>query len=393
MTPVAILVAALAAGGGWVIATWSAARTRRYAERRLRDADATLRGLIDASASAIYLKDRENRFLMVNRRHMEIWPKRGDFRPGMPVAEIFPPDVARQFAETDNTVLQSGQEQTFEENIEFADGVHTYVSNKFPVRDATGAIVAIGGISTDVTELKRAREDVARTERVLRRLIDVQEHEKQRLCHEFHDGLIQYAVGSKMLLESLDRSALPADCLATIDAVVQHLVRGLEDGRRVIRGIRPAALDDLGLAAALDELCQQERAGGPTIEGCIDPAADGIPDGLQTTVYRVVQESLGNACRHSGADQVHVAVRVDGGAVEVVVADTGRGFDPRVDDRTGFGLVGMGERVRLAGGQLTVETAPGGGTRVKARLPVDEDSQADAITADSAPEPQSVDLR
>lgn len=379
MTPFAALIAIVAALCGWWAALAWAGRGRRDVERRLHDANAHLHEVIDHSSSVIYLKDQNRRYLLVNRRHLEVFPQMQNFRPGMTPSDFFSEDTARSFCESDDAVWRSGREHTFEESIPHDDGLHTYVSSKFPVRDAAGRIIAVGGISTDVTDLRRARENLARTDRILRRLIELQEHEKQMLCHEFHDGLIQYAVGSKMLLESLDRSGLPADCVATINAVVEQLARGLEDGRRVIRGIRPAALDDLGIAAAIHDLCHQERPGGPVIDACIDPAAEAIPDGLQTTVYRVVQESLGNACRHSLADRVQVAVRLDGDAVEVVVADNGCGFDLCVHDRTGFGLLGMGERVRLAGGEFTVDTSPGAGTRVRARLPVNQESPADAI--------------
>ena len=379
MTTFAALAAACAALGGWWAALAWTGRGRRDVERRLHNVNAHLHELVDHSSSAIYLKDRQRRYLLVNRRHLELWPEMRHFQPGMKPTDFFSEEIARSFSESDDAVWRSGREHTFEEAIPHADGVRIYVSSKFPVRDSAGEIIAVGGISTDVTELRRAREHLARTERILRRLIEVQEHEKQWLCHEFHDGLIQYVVGSKMLLESLDRSDLPADCVATIEDVVEQLARGLEDGRRVIRGIRPAALDDLGLAAAIDDLCQQERPGGPAIDACIAPAADAIPDSLQTTVYRVVQESLGNACRHSGADTVQVAVRVDGDAVEVIVADNGRGFDRRMDGHTGFGLLGMGERVRLAGGEFTIDTAPGTGTRVRASFPLNQESPADAI--------------
>ena len=357
-------------------------RDRGDAGHRLIDADAHLRALIDHSSSAIYLKDAEHRFLMVNRRHMDLWPEKRDFRPGMTAYDIFPAEVADWFCESDDTVWRSGAEFTFEEKVPLADGVHTYVSSEFPVRDAQGRIIAVGGISTDVTELRRAHESIAHKEDVLRRLIDVQEAEKHQLCNEFHEGLIQYVVGSKMILESLDRGRLPADYVARLESVIEHLARGLEDGRRVIRGIRPAALDDLGLAAALEELCRHERPVGPAIDLDVDHAVDLAPAGLQTTAYRVVQEAISNAIRHSGADRVVVSVRRRDTLLDLVVSDDGHGFRPRADGHPGFGLIGMEERVRLAGGDFAVETAPGAGTRITVRLPLEgvvDASDADAL--------------
>jgi len=365
-----ILPAAVAAVVAWFASRWWTGRAQRDAERRLGDSDARLQALVDNSSAAIFLKDRQRRYLLVNRRHLEFWPEIRGFRPGMTPSDFFPEDIAMSSGESDDAVWTSGRPYTFERTWRRGSDVRTYMTSKFPVRDATGVMIAIGGITTDISELKQAQESVARKQKLLGRLIDVQETEKMRLCHEFHDGLIQYVVGSKMLLESLDRSLLTPDCVTTIDAVIDNLSRGLEDGRRVIRGIRPAALDDLGLAAALEELCAQTHPGGPGITAEIDPFVDGIPHGLQTTVYRVVQESLGNACRHSGADSVAVTVRLASEAVEIVVADMGHGFDPGASNRAGFGLIGMTERVQLAGGELGVESAPGQGTRVTARLPL-----------------------
>jgi PAS domain S-box-containing protein len=370
MTPVTVfLIAVPAMIAGAVTALLATSRRRRQTERQQRAADAHLKAVIDHSSAAIYLKDRNHRFLMVNRRHMDLWPNKREFSPGMSAFDIFPAQIAQWFTESDAPVLQEGREYTFEEDLRFAGGVRTYVSSKFPVRDEVGNIIAIGGVSTDITDLKHAQADIARKEQLLRRLIDVQESEKQQLCHEFHDGLIQYAYGSKMLLESLDLALLPEKAATTINAVIEYLARGIEDGRRTIRGIRPAALDDLGLVSALVELCEQVQQNGLEVDAEIFPTLDSVPKDLQTTVYRIVQESLSNAVRHSGADQVRVRVRRDSTAVEIMISDTGQGFEPEACSPTGFGLVGMGERVRLAGGEFSIWSEPGQGARVTARLP------------------------
>lgn len=370
MPLVTVLAAACAAAVAWVAACRCQRGRRRETERRLNEADAHLRALVDHSSSAIYVKDRQRRYLVANRRHIELWPGMGNFRPGMTPSDFFPADVAGSFAESDDRVFDSGRKYTFEEDIPHVEGMRTYLSSKFPVYDTDGRIIAVGGISTDITDLKLARASIARKELVLRRLIEVQEAEKQRLCHEFHDGLIQYVVGSKMLLDSLDRSRLPPECSATLDAVIENLSRGLDDGRRVIRGIRPAALDDLGLAAALEDLCGQSWPAGPTIDAEIDPGIDDVSAALQTTVYRVVQESLSNVRRHSEAGRVTLTARKGADGIEVAITDTGRGFDMSTEGRVGFGLIGMEERVRLAGGDFRIEAAPGRGTHVAIRLPL-----------------------
>jgi PAS domain S-box-containing protein len=342
------------------------------AQKKLRDQESLLQSLVDHSSAVIYLKDLEGRYLLVNKRHMDLWPSMKDFRPGTTPYEWFPPETARAFLETDAQVARSGRELTFTETVEHDGETHSYVSVKFPVTDEKGQAIAVGGISTDVTELQQARLTIAEREQVLRRLIDVQEKEKQQLCHEFHDGIIQYSIGAIMLLDSLahDDRTLSDEARGTITSATDCLRRGVEDGRRSIRGIRPAALDDLGLASAIEELLDQMREAGVAVTAHLDPDIDGIASNLQTTAYRVVQEALTNVRKHSGSETVEVTLERTPDALEVSVVDKGCGFDVKAVGRTGFGLVGMSERVRLVGGECRIESTPGKGTTVAIRLPL-----------------------
>jgi len=343
---------------------------RRLAQQTAREKESLLRTLVDHSSAAIYLKDTGGRYLLVNRRHVELWPAMKDFRVGTTPYEWFPEETARSFIASDTEVWRSGETKTFEEVIGTTDGPRTYLSVKFPVYDDNDQVVAVGGISADITELEQAREALAEREKLLRSLIDVQENEKQFLCHEFHDGLIQYAVGSKMLLESLREGDLPEACGTAIDSVIDCLSKGIDDGRRVIRGIRPAALDDLGLRAALDDLASDLREGGIEVALAVDPGVDEIPASLQTTVYRVAQETLNNARKHSGSPRVTLAVRLTPGRVELVTEDFGEGFSAATAPNDGFGLIGIRERVQLAGGTCRVDSKAGEGTRVAVTLPL-----------------------
>jgi len=345
---------------------------RRAYRRRLHDQLSLLQSLVDHSSAVIYLKDLQSRYLLVNKRHMDLWPKMRDFRPGTTPYDWFPAETAKAFIESDAQVARTGREFTFTENIVHDGEPRTYVSVKFPVTDEKGVVIAVGGVSTDVTELEQTRSQLAQKEQVLRRLIEVQEQEKQLLCHEFHDGLIQYAVGAIMLLETMaeDDRTLSPQARDTVTSAVACLRRGVEDGRRVIRGIRPAALDDLGLKAAIEDLCAQMREAGFTVTAHLAADIDTIPPALQTTAYRIVQESLSNARKYSGSSNVEVGVRRTADTVELHVADHGCGFDPQAAGRQGFGLVGMNERVRLAGGECRIESAPGTGARIDVRLPL-----------------------
>jgi PAS domain S-box-containing protein len=228
------------------------------------------------------------------------------------------------------------------------------------------------GVCIDVTERTLAYRALEQKEEMLRRLIEVQENEKFLLCHEFHDGLIQWAFGARMLLEGCRHKASPgwtAEESQIVDTVIDCLGRGIEDGRRVIRGIRPGVLDDLGLEAALHDLADQLAAVGVSVDVRVDPAVEALSGRTQTTLYRVVQEALSNIRRHSGADRCTVELVRTAAELVLSIRDGGAGFDPAA--RTpGFGLMGMVERMRLAGGSCRIDSAPAAGTTVTARLPL-----------------------
>jgi PAS domain S-box-containing protein len=252
-----------------------------------------------------------------------------------------------------------------------------------PVRDELHVIDHYVGTLIDMTNLRAVSTQLEHKERVLSRLLEVQEQERQSLCHEFHDGLIQYAIASKMLLEGLQQR-LPPHFATVLDAVVTCLRDGIEDGRRVIRGIRSSVLDDLGLAAAIDDLIEHGLGDAVTVVRKVDDEIDALPSSTQTTIYRVIQESLHNVRKHSGSPRAVVDLRIVAGLVELSVQDFGCGFDVDAGRRQGCGLLGMSERVRLAGGQCRVESRPGEGTRVAVTMPAEFATVG--LPGDGAPE-------
>jgi len=377
--PLAVALFSLSTGGFFIWLFDQLQRSRRdlesqaelaiSAEARLRKRDTYLREFFDHTAAVVYLKDLDGRLLLANNRGAAL---------GEPVDETggsssglsSPPESLEILSASDSRVIATGLSQTLEETAETPDGRHAYVTVKFPILDDQQKIIAVGGVSTDVTELYNARANLERKEHVLRNLIEIQEQEKQLLCGEFHDGLIQYAVGAKMMLESLQREVLPAACGEMIDTVISCLARGIDDGRRVIRGIRPAELDDLGLDAAIQTLIGDLEGAGIDVEATIGPMPDNTPPAFQVTVYRIVQEAFSNIRRHSGSSRAKFELRRDGNAVEMRLEDFGNGGDAKPDDRQGFGITGMQERARLVGGECRVEFRPGHGTIVTARLPL-----------------------
>ena len=205
----------------------------------------------------------------------------------------------------------------------------------------------------------------------LRHSLDAAEAERRRWARELHDETLQALGALRALLSSALALAGDGEPSELLRQAVGQVEREIENLRAIITELRPAALDELGLIPAIESLVERTSAvAGLTIDA--DVALGGVapmlgPD-LETTVYRLVQEALTNVAKHAHAERARVTVGCDGGRLQVEVADDGGGFDPDATT-SGFGLVGMRERVQLGGGRLTV--SPGAdGTTVRAVFPI-----------------------
>jgi two-component system sensor histidine kinase UhpB len=197
-----------------------------------------------------------------------------------------------------------------------------------------------------------------------------QEEERARVARDLHDEVNQSLTGLLLRLEAARADAPPSlePELAETKALANKAMFEL---LQLARQLRPTALDDLGLAAAIAG--QVERLGAGEIATSFEPEgtfAD-LGDDAQLVVYRVAQEALNNAARHSGAGRVEVRLRRrDDGGVVLTVADDGRGFAFDAAQR-GLGIAGMRERALLVGAELTIESRPGAGTTVRLLVPAD----------------------
>jgi PAS domain S-box-containing protein len=207
----------------------------------------------------------------------------------------------------------------------------------------------------------------------LQNTIDSAEQERSRWARELHDETLQALAVLRMRLSSALREDSVESLEETSRAAVKQIDGEIEKLRRLITELRPAALDTTGLEAALQALAEQhEQAADLRVNCHFDLAREGEarPTALlETAVYRLVQEALNNAAKHSMARQIDLAVRAARGSIEIDVRDDGVGFEPNLVQE-GFGLVGMRERAALLGGALEVESTRGAGTEIRAEIPL-----------------------
>ncbi|WP_148572371.1 sensor histidine kinase [Nocardioides caldifontis] len=226
---------------------------------------------------------------------------------------------------------------------------------------ATGLLWALTG------RLRRSGEE---RERLLQAAVDASDAERVRIARDLHDGVVQDLAGATFAVSALARSTeLPDQARATLAGASQSLRAGMRGLRSLMVEIYPPDLDADGLAAALDDLLAPAAAQGVTASARVADVG-GASDHSIALVWRVAQEAVRNALRHSGASNLDVDVARDDGRLVLTVTDDGRGFDPTEDREPGhFGLRGMGGLIDEAGGRLDVRSAPGAGTTI--RLEVD----------------------
>jgi two-component system sensor histidine kinase UhpB len=194
-----------------------------------------------------------------------------------------------------------------------------------------------------------------------RRALAAQEDERLRIARELHDEVGQALTA---VLLQLEQAKAGTDTLARIDEARAAPRATLEEVRGIARNLRPEALDDLGLTAAIRQLCNETERTGILVTREIDADVQ-LNRELEVVVYRIAQEAITNALRHAEAERLAVTLHHNGDLTELVITDDGRGQESA---REGSGLRGMRERAVLAGAFLSITTLPEGGTRVRLRI-------------------------
>jgi signal transduction histidine kinase len=212
-------------------------------------------------------------------------------------------------------------------------------------------------------------------QRLSERLLDIQEEERRRLSRGLHDEIGQTLTALRIeISHALSRAATP-EVRERLERARGLAERSVQTVRDISLLLRPSLLDDLGLAPALQwQLEDFSRRSGIACEFKEEGVEDALPDAVKTCVFRVVQEALNNCEKHAAASHLSVSVRQGAGRLTVEVQDDGRGFEVEhtsaTQQRGGIGLLGMRERATRLGGQITLDSKPGRGTRVAVQIPL-----------------------
>ena len=231
----------------------------------------------------------------------------------------------------------------------------------------------VGELFANVLERQKTDQELSREKEFLRELLDLQERERKLVAYEIHDGLAQKLAGALLRFQAVaPLSEQNQEQLQdTFDAGIDLLTQSVGEARSLISGLRPPILDESGVIAAIDYLvCEQQQLPGPKIVFKHKLNCERLAPPLETALFRIVQEALANACRHSQSDKVQVDLKEEKQQIWLSVEDWGIGFDPKKVPHERYGLRGIRERVHLLGGQATVHSTPNQGTRISVRLPL-----------------------
>ena len=236
---------------------------------------------------------------------------------------------------------------------------------------ATAIIIVIFGIAINVHESRLAD---ARLRHLAHKSVQFQVSQRRRFARELHDGINQLMVSVKFRIELGINKIKKNDETAVDDLTkgIDVLNQAIQEVRRISHDLRPSLLDDMGLTSALKGLLDEyESRTGIIIETDLDFPQTRLPDDIEITLYRLIQEALSNVEKHSGADEVRLKTWVEGKYIWVLLKDNGDGFDVKETvQKEGIGLRNMHDRIELLSGEFVLTSEVGHGTQLRVKLPL-----------------------
>jgi PAS domain S-box-containing protein len=335
--------------------------------------------IIESMADMLIVVNSEAKIEMVNRATLDLLGYEKKELIGKQVDVIF--DGAGTDHKFLDEIIRTKSLRNLETELVGKGTQRISVSLSGSLISDSGGIVCL---AQDNTERKRAEELLRESARELRllssRILEAQEGERKRVARELHDGIGQALTGIKFALENGVRrlkETATASSFKVLDDIIPLIQATVDETRRIAMGLRPSTLDDIGISETIYWFCGQFESIYKNIRilKLIEVEEDQIPETLKTVIFRVLQESLNNVAKHSGADRVQLSLQQQDNTVKLIVEDNGSGFDskncaPQTAAGQGFGLAGMRERIELSGGVFTLETAPQQATRICAVWPI-----------------------
>lgn len=359
------------------------AEEHRRTEARLRYSEEKYSTLVENLPAGVFIF-RENRIVFANRAFEQLTGYTAEEISGLEPWPLLHPEDRTRVRKIAEARLAGGEAPAdYEVRVLTKAGKPRWLNLRVALLWFRGAPSSLCS-AVDITERRRAEEELALSREELRRLsaqlLETQEAERLRVSRDLHDSIGQALSAATFLLDNAIRRASSEGGMVPVrllEPLVERLQESIEEVRRISMALRPSILDDLGLVATVGWFCREFAAALPGVHVVqqVTAVEAEIPGPLKTAIYRILQEAVHNAAKHSRAGKVWVSLASRAGALELAVRDDGAGFASREGvaeegGGPGLGLRSMRERAHLSGGTLAVESAPGKGTTVRARWPL-----------------------
>lgn len=350
--------------------------------------------LMENAGDLVFVLDRGGRFLYVNSRSVQMLGYHPEELCGKYFGEFVTPE---SWARTVSTVKHAAQNR--EKHIEYSWAIQAK-SGRMTNLDVRASLVYQGfelfrhqGIARDTFTEKRLQEEIEKRDKALdlsrnreetmREYLSVadlaQEEERSRIARELHDGAIQHLVALRRRLDLLEKTLrlpeLPDNSRNLFLDIDLLLDEAISDLREFARNLRPPVLDDFGFVSACEWLCDQAEEEGFRVKFRVSGNIQELSREVEASVFRIVQEGLSNAVKHSGASLIELNLGFEDNTLKIYLRDNGKGFDPPQAPgslvRAGqMGLVGMFERAELLGASVEITSEPGNGTSLRVVIPI-----------------------
>jgi len=350
---------------------------QRKTESELKESENKYSALVENSLTGIYIA-QNSKIVFANRRFAEIYGYSHHEVMGMESRTFIHPEERTYFEEIQQKRL-NGQPipTTYEIKGIKKRGETLWTNRSNTVIEYQEAPAVLGNV-IDITKRKEMEEYLRKSESECRILsqksIEAEEIERKRIAREIHDGIGQSLAAIKYRAESIYLTANREKYgkAEELNSLIQMIQKAMEEMRRVHNDLHPAYIDELGLIKTLSYFCEEFNTTYSTlkVETAFELSEPEVPEYLKTFLFRIFQEAMNNAARHSRADLIRCHLRKNGNRIELSVKDNGIGFDPNNGFATdengrGLGLYSMKERAKLSGGQLEIESSPGTGTLIR----------------------------
>ena len=363
----------------------------------LKQSEERYQMLMENAGDLVFVLDRGGRFLYVNSQSVEMLGCLPEELCGKYFGEFVTPE---SWATTVSIVKNATRNR--KQHIEYSWAIQRK-DGRMVKLDVRASLVYQGfelfrhqGIARDTSTEKRLWQEIEKREKALdvsrnreermREYLSVadlaQEEERARIARELHDGAIQYLVALRRKFDLLKMSLKPLpgnsrELLMGIDSLLDETVGDL---REFARNLRPPVLDDFGFVSACEWLCDQAEREGFRVVFDVSGAIREIPREIEASVFRIVQEGLSNAVKHSGASLIELRLGFEDNVLTIGIKDNGKGFNPPQAPsslvRAGqMGLVGMFERGELLGASIEISSEPGSGTLLSVVIPINQVEQ------------------